>query len=117
MLFRKRPTLHGITAAILCAELTTTSHAPPPQWWSDSGTRILDSTKAPDNRAVANLGQLKHVATKAMQHLDAQLNSVGGAGSAIHGVVDAFQLPASKHLHRSNCDHVVKTIARYPATK
>ena len=91
MLFRQRPALRSITAAILCAALTTTSYAPPPAWWSDYETRILDPAKTPDNRAVANLGQLKHVASMAKKHLDQHLATWGSAGPAVDAVIYGFE--------------------------
>ena len=47
--------------------------APIPAWWSSG---VLDTSPAnpSDNWAIANVGQLKNIATKAKEHLDAKLN-------------------------------------------
>lgn len=56
----------------------------PPDWWTASGTAIVDPqapANDPDNYAPVNLGQLKHVALQAQEHLDQNLP--GGAGFSI----------------------------------
>lgn len=56
-----------------------------PSWWSDgaiAGTSITTPAMthdAADNYKVVNLGQLKHVATRAKAYLDAKLAAVGGS--------------------------------------
>jgi hypothetical protein len=60
--------------------------AAPPGWWQARG--VLDSSQQSDDFAAVNTGQLKNMAKKAMLELDAKIP--GGAGSAIHAVVDAW---------------------------
>ena len=104
MFIRQRPVLQNITAAILCAALllgtpfVPPAYAPNPAWWSDPATRILNNAPGvtPDNFAVANLGQLKHVATMAKTYLDQQLSTVGGAGPVIEALVASF-IPVGGH--------------------
>ena len=58
-----------------------------PEWWVTKRVTSADPF-APDNLAVANLGQLKHFASKACEHMDDHLP--GGAGKEIHEMVNAF---------------------------
>lgn len=66
--------------------------AAPPAWWSDAGTKILDTENPAttgENYAPANLGQLKQVAKQAKAHLDSHLP--GEAGTAINDLVANFE--------------------------
>ena len=60
-----------------------------PSWWSDTGTQILEEEGSEENYAPANLGQLKHVAKMAKEHLDESV--AGGAGSTITTMVAGFE--------------------------
>lgn len=62
--------------------------ATPPTWWSEEGTRIVEEDGEENNYSPANLGQLKHVAKQAMEHLDANLP--GGSGTSVHGLVTGW---------------------------
>ena len=53
-----------------------------PAWWSSAEYGFLTSS-AGNNNSPANIGQLKHVASRAKLYLDFHLAKVGGAGSAI----------------------------------
>lgn len=67
----------------------TLMYAASPGWWSATATKIVDeSVEDGDNYAPANLGQLKHVASKAKSHLDANL--VGGSGTTISTLIATF---------------------------
>ena len=58
-----------------------------PAWWTARGVLETGSVVSTDYAPV-NLGQLKWMATNACAELDEKL--VGGAGSAVHAIVDAF---------------------------
>jgi hypothetical protein len=77
---------------VAAASLTNLYAPPLPDWWSNPSTRILDPANPAtieDNYAPTNLGQLKHVAQQAKEHLDEHLP--GGAGSAINALVESFE--------------------------
>jgi hypothetical protein len=57
-----------------------------PSWWSGV-IRSGDSHAIAENYKPANLGQLKHFADKAREHLNARLPAYGGAGAAIEAMV------------------------------
>jgi hypothetical protein len=62
-----------------------------PLWWLVPGTKIwLGARSESDNRAVVNLGQLKHVTAMAKLHLDTLLAPFGGAGVEITNLVTNF---------------------------
>ena len=90
-MFRKRPFVFSVVAALLGVAFLARLLAAPPGWWSDPATQILDPNALPNNYAPANLGQLKHAATQAKKHLDQRLATVGGAGPAINNLVAGFQ--------------------------
>jgi hypothetical protein len=64
--------------------------AAPPVWWSDSGTKVLDSNLTPNNQGPVNLGQLKNMAKMARIHLNNRLSGSGGAGGDIDSLVAGF---------------------------
>ena len=67
-------------------------HAEPiPPWWIERG--VVDVSKPADDHALANQGQLKHIASRAKLELDARLS--GGAGTEINTLVGAWTPPAS----------------------
>ncbi|MEZ5387224.1 MAG: hypothetical protein R3F13_17075 [Prosthecobacter sp.] len=83
----RRHSCRDFIAACLCGALllqSATAVAPGPAWWDTQN--VTDPTAAPDDFAVANAGQLKHMARKAMEAMDAELP--GGAGETIHALVD-----------------------------
>jgi hypothetical protein len=61
--------------------LTLRAYAPPPAWWTEPATQIIDDDPnvVVDNYAPANIGQLKNISRKAWEHLNAALEAVGGA--------------------------------------
>ena len=71
--------------------------AAPPAWWTNSGTKIVDSQWQPNNFGPVNQGQLKNVATQAKKHLDIALagfhdaQGITGAGAAVNALVAGFQ--------------------------
>ena len=69
---------------------TADDSSPPPEfptWWVEKGVTSSTPHKV-NNYAVGNLGQLKHFALRAMEHMDEYLP--GGAGEAIHTMVEGF---------------------------
>jgi hypothetical protein len=58
-----------------------------PPWWAERGVR--DSSKAADDYSAANHGQVKHVASKAFDELEAHLP--GGAGPAATALVASWR--------------------------
>jgi len=58
-----------------------------PFWWLDFD--VLDLIASQNDYAMANVGQLKHMASKAREAMDDLLP--GGAGTNIHTLVDGFQ--------------------------
>jgi hypothetical protein len=77
-------------AAWLLAANQIWVHATTPGWWVARG---VTSGTAQDDYALANQGQVKNIATAAMSEMDAVLSGTGGAGAAIHALVDAWQTP------------------------
>lgn len=68
---------------------TTLLAPPPPAWWAARGA--VDARKTADDHAVANIGQLKHFASKAFAELESRLP--GGAGSAATELMTSWSLP------------------------
>jgi hypothetical protein len=68
----------------------------PPGWWTSS-TSIFDnpSTDPTDNWAVANVGQLKNVATLAKAYLDAQLNLTAADWNQAYANANPFPFDTS----------------------
>lgn len=68
------------------------SHAADPGWWNEPATGIWSSGPAStDHQAPVNVGQLKHVASRARIYLDRVLSARGvtdGAGARIRNMVD-----------------------------
>jgi hypothetical protein len=86
MLPRARTLVNVVLAALALAYTTS---AAPPDWWQTRG--VMDASQTHNDFAAANTGQLKHIAKQAMLEMDAHL--IGGAGTAIHAMVDAWSTP------------------------
>lgn len=87
----RQPLFREATTALLVALLllqSATALAPGPAWWVGDTQTVIDPTAVPDDFAVANAGQLKYMARQAMLAMDAELP--GGAGAAIHALVDPW---------------------------
>ena len=63
----------------------------PPAWWAQRG--VLNATQNQNNYSAINVGQLKNMAVKAMDEMDAKFP--GGAGPAIHAMVDNWRANAT----------------------
>src|ERR1041385_8014900 len=77
------PRLGGFLCALLLGSFAVL--AAPPAWWAQRG--VLSGQPA-DDYAVANVGQLKHIAAMAAAELNARLP--GGAGAEINALVAAW---------------------------
>jgi len=74
--------------------VATPARAADPGWWRTGAPTVIDDNKshAPaENYVPANLGQLKFMAKRAKEYLDAILSAQGGAGSAVADVVNTFE--------------------------
>lgn len=58
-----------------------------PDWWASRG--VLDAQQVQDQNAAVNVGQIKAMAAKAMDEMDAKFP--GGAGPAIHALVQDWR--------------------------
>lgn len=77
--------LREVITLLLFASLTLqTMQAAAPGWWAVRG--VLTPGAPQDDYSVANLGQLKNIASKAAQELDENL--LTGAGEDIHALLD-----------------------------
>lgn len=74
----------SVAVAVLASALCLLTLAAPPAWWTERN--VLTPGGAPDDYAVANQGQLKHIASQAASEMNEKL-SPGGAGTAINTLV------------------------------
>jgi hypothetical protein len=79
--------------------LTATLLAPPPQWWA---TRGAINNNPADDYAAANLGQLKHFASKAAQELALLPDPTGDGMDAVNAMVASWAAPASSGIARDD---------------
>ena len=91
---RKSALLATATSAAVtfCCLMAIGLAADYPQWWIDSG--VVNQQATVNDYAAANAGQLKWMATKAADHLDAGLP--GGAGPEVTDLVTGF-LPVNNY--------------------
>jgi hypothetical protein len=89
-----------VTILVVCA-ISTVRAGPVPPWWIERG--VIDLNHPADDHALANQGQLKHIASKAKQELDARLQ--GGAGVDIGAMIGSW-LPPSVDVN----DYAVVTV-------
>ena len=80
----------GIMLSIVAS--VGTSFAQAPAWWTARG---VTNGQPADDYAVANIGQLKHIATKAAEEIQARYSASGGAGSAINNLIVQWQNPSA----------------------
>jgi len=81
----------GLLTAFIYVAGWALATPPQPGWWTDTtnGTAILNGNTAND-QALANLGQVKFVASQAKKYLDFKLSGNGGAGPDINALVFSF---------------------------
>jgi hypothetical protein len=77
-------------AALVALAASALSAQTAPAWWIEREVLIPGATA--DDYAVANVGQLKFIASKAALEMDATLPP-GGAGSAVNGLVFDWKNP------------------------
>jgi hypothetical protein len=77
-----------------------------PSWWTNPNSLVLVPGQAQKNFAVANLGQLKWIATCAKAHLDAVLP--GGAGTEVNDLVATFKPQAGVSYTQAEIDQMHK---------
>lgn len=75
---------------------------PPPAWWAERGAT---NANPPDDYAAANLGQLKQMAVKARDELNARLP--GGAGQPIEDLIAGWNQPSP-----ARDDHAAATLGQ-----
>lgn len=73
---------------LLSCLLLQSATAQAPDWWGRQ--QVLKQGATADDYAVANIGQLKNIASKAAQEMESSLVSAGGAGSVIRAKVAAW---------------------------
>ena len=90
--FLRRPVARDVAAAWLTAGLMLqTATAAAPDWWAVRG--VYKAGAAADDYAVANVGQLKHIASRAAAEMNATL--AGGAGDMVSNLVASWHESAS----------------------
>lgn len=72
-----------------------------PAWWSAPATTIFNGAPA-DHWTVANVGQLKHVATQAKAYLDDQLGLTATDWNQAYGSAAANPFPFAEGSHPEN---------------
>lgn len=95
------PLFREITAFFLLVTLmlqSATAVAPGPAWWGTQS--VADPDAFPDDFALANVGQLKYMATKAAAALEAEFP--GGAGTTINALVASWSSPAAFGVTRDD---------------
>ncbi|MBX3737166.1 MAG: fibronectin type III domain-containing protein [Candidatus Didemnitutus sp.] len=90
----KRAGLASAVAALLGTLLSASS----PVWWQQRGVTVPNAS--PDDYAVANVGQLKHIAQQAAAEMDALLPD--GAGPEISQLVHSWTAPAAENVVRND---------------
>jgi len=107
--FRWRFYRDTISSWLAGALLLQSAVAVAPEWWAAQG--VLNQQKAADDYSVANVGQLKNVAHKAMLALDVGLP--GGAGDEIHALVDPWSDGPAEGVTRD--DYAALTLGQLKA--
>lgn len=79
-----------LLACMFLSNLSMTFAAEIPAWWTERGV-LIPGAQA-DDFAIANIGQLKAIATKAAEEMDARLQPTG-AGSEIYTLVSPWSNP------------------------
>ena len=88
----------GLAALLVFGGLVAdVSLAQAPAWWAARG---VTNGQPADDYAVANIGQLKQVATQAAAEMNQKLP--GGAGSTITALVDSWQQPPLSGVTRDD---------------
>ncbi|MDR2982090.1 MAG: hypothetical protein LBV12_07580, partial [Puniceicoccales bacterium] len=100
-----------VSAVMICPPplLLAAATSAEPGWWTEQ--QVIASDTVADDYAVLNQGQLKNLATKAAQAMEARLP--GGAGTDILNMVNAWSQPAASGTTRD--DYAVVTLGQLKA--
>lgn len=83
-----------LVALLALIETVTAGAADAPAWWATSGVVVTNDLNNPtDNWAMANVGQLKNMATQAKVHLDGTLNLTADDWDTAYGGAANNPLP------------------------
>ena len=80
---------HTTTILLLILASSNLPSAEPPAWWAEQGA--INPTVETDDFAVANIGQLKQLASQAATSMDQAYESIGGAGPTITALIDSWR--------------------------
>lgn len=101
-----------LTVAALLAASLSRLYAPPPAWWAERG--VTTSGVTVNDYAAVNLGQVKQIATKAYDEMQAKLP--GGAGSALTTLITSWSAAPAPGIVRNDYASVnqgqLKTLAK-----
>lgn len=78
------------TVVCLFLAVSNLQAEPVPPWWIERG--VVNVSLLQDDHALANQGQLKHIASQAKLEMDARLS--GGAGAQINELINGWSSPA-----------------------
>ena len=84
--------LLGVLCLFTVVFIPIALRAAPPSWWAARG--VTDSTKQANDFAAVNQGQLKYIATQAMQEMETHLP--GGAGDAVATLTASWISPTAQ---------------------
>ncbi|MDR2981765.1 MAG: hypothetical protein LBV12_05915, partial [Puniceicoccales bacterium] len=100
-----------VSAVMICPPplLLMATNSAGPDWWTER--QVIASDTVADDYAALNQGQLKNLAVKAAQAMEAQL--AGGAGTNILSMVNAWSQPAASGTTRD--DYAVVTLGQLKA--
>ncbi len=96
----------AITLLLFASLMLQSATAVAPDWWTTSS--VFKAGATADDYAVANLGQLKNMASNAAQELDDNLPS--GAGDDIHALMNAWNTDPADGILRD--DYAALTVGQ-----
>lgn len=92
-----RHTTSVVVYILFASVIARAQTSSPPVWWTAPVTIFANDTPT-DNWAIANVGQLKHVATKAKTHLDAKLNLTSSDWNEAYSNTNPFPFPVGTSI-------------------
>lgn len=91
--------MRGVLAFTLgAAVFATLTLAAPPAWWAERG--VTSSQATPNDYAAANIGQVKHIAAKAVAEMNAKIE--GGAGADLNALIAGWIADAPSGVARND---------------